>query len=212
MITAIERDMSGLDPATLVRQPQPRRLDRGVGLSMALQIDSSRRPDSKKPSVIVGGETLGWLTNEVDLNSVDVPASDTVCRLASMAETNGVLSFLNTEVSAQLGEGRAVVALEIVNWVNSEFEPDETIRNSNPDVPPIYRVNHAMREGSISLFFTKRSGQIEGSEFFWTASRRERAGRLLAELANHGYTEVIDSPVSEDAEEEATQEVVLIAA
>ncbi len=210
MITTIERDMSGLDPATFVRQPEPRRLDRGVGLSMALQIDSSRRPDAKRPAVRVGGEALGWLREEVALDSVDVPASDTVCRLASMAETNGVLAQLNSEVGEQLGEGRAVVALEIVNWVNSEFEPDQTIRNSDPTIPPIYRVNHAMREGNISLFIIKERGQIEGSTFFWTASRRERAERLLAELANHGYTEVIDSPVSEDTEK--TEEVVLLAA
>lgn len=210
MIATIERDVSGFDPATFVREPEPRRLNRGVGLSMALQIDSSRRPDTKRPTTTVGKETLGWLSDEVDLDATNV--SNTTCRLSSMAETNGVLSFLNSEVGDQLGEGRAVVVLEIINWANAEFEPDETIRNSNPDVPPIYRVNHAMREGDISLFLTKARGQIEGSEFFWTACREERSERLLEELGKHGYTEVIDNVPSEEPEEEATQEVVLIAA
>lgn len=209
MIAAIERDMSGLDPATFVRQPEPRRLDRGVGISMMLAQDSLRRAaEVQKPKARVGGETLSWLREEVDLDATSV--SDTTCRLSSMAETNGVLSFLNSEVGDQLGEGGAVVALEIVNWVNSEFEPDQTIRNIDPNLPPVYRVNHSMREGSISLFLIKERGQVQGSTFFWTASRRERAGRLLAELANHGYTEVIDSSVSEDTEK--TEEVVLRAA
>lgn len=201
MITTIEREMSGLDPAIFTRQPEPRRLDRGVGISMALQIDSSRRPDTKRSTVKIGKETLKWLRGEAELDSTDVPAGDTFCRLASMAETNGVFSYLNSEVSQQLGEGRAVVALEIVNWANSEFEPDQTIRNSDPTVPPVYRVNHAMREGNISLFILKERGQVEGSTFFWTACRGERVGRLLAELANHGYTEVTDHNKAEDEAE-----------
>ncbi len=208
MIATIERNISGLDPATFVRQPEPRRLDRGVGISMMLAQDSLRSADAQKPKARVGGGTLSWLGEEVYLDSTNV--QNTTCGLSSMAETNGVLSFLNSEVGDQLAEGRAVVVLEIVNWVNSEFEPDQTIRNSDSTVPPIYRVNHAMREGNISLFIIKERGQVEGSTFFWTASRRERAERLLAELANHGYTEVIDSPVSEDTGK--TEEVALLAA
>ncbi len=195
------------------REPTPARLNRGVGVSMMLA-ESPHRVEPQKSKTRVGGETLNWLNGEVSLDADNV--SSTTCRLSSMADTNGVLSLLNSEVGDQLREGRAVVALEIVNWLNSEFEPDETIVNSDPDVPAIYRVDHSMKEGGISLFFAKRRGQVEGSDFFMTACRKERSERLLAELGKHGYTTVIDNPAHEKADEQVesgnTHEVVLIAA
>lgn len=163
-------------------------------------------PKPKEVPVLtsVGSETLAWVENPVDLATKRIMTVP-VCAIANAVETNEVLNSLYQEMTdEQQAMARAVFEFESINFMTMNFRPDQGLVTRTANTPEIFRVNHAMGEDSIAVFFTRARGPMEDSRFFLMgASRADRTDMVLAELAQYGYA---------DKGKSSSREVVLLAA